>query len=192
MQNFKLIAKDINVKQLYNELMAQPELWNIDTFRTSYPTSPMSKVDDILIRFPDTEKYEDIKGKDTPKIFHDDKTVIWKPVYNKLPSVKSILSEIMYKVSACNLFRVLIVRNKPCTGFEAHRDVGDKYVSMANAARYHLVINGAKGNMVRCGEEAVSMHTGELWWFDAGQEHESMNISNEDRIHMLMDFEFLP
>lgn len=191
-KNFKLLEKNIYVDALYKDVLAQPELWNADTFRTSYPGSPMKNVDDILIRFPNTNKYNDKKGKDTPQIFHDDTTQVWYSAYEKLPSLRPLIASLMFKFNVCNLHRVLLVKNKPGTGFGAHKDIGDTYVSIPNAKRYYLVVNGKEGNMIRCGDESVSMHTGELWWFNANEEHESMNISNEDRIHLMLDFEFFP
>ncbi|MEL6920992.1 MAG: aspartyl/asparaginyl beta-hydroxylase domain-containing protein [Pseudomonadota bacterium] len=40
---------------------------------------------------------------------------------------------------------------------------------------------------MRAGDEEVRMKTGELWWFDNKAEHEAMNDSETDRIHLIFD-----
>jgi aspartyl/asparaginyl beta-hydroxylase (cupin superfamily) len=42
---------------------------------------------------------------------------------------------------------------------------------------------------MRCGDEEIAMHEGELWWFDNKEEHEARNDSDHDRIHLIFDLE---
>lgn len=190
MKNFKLLEINIDTATIVKQIQEQPELWNADTFRTEYITSPMRAVSDILIRFPDTNKGNK-NEYETYKNHHDDTTQIWHPAYYKLPAVKSLILLLMNRLNAYRVHRVLIVKNAPGTGFGRHAD-NNVYATLPNAFRYHLVLQGEQGNMFSCGDESASMHTGELWWFDTRLEHESMNISKKDRIHFIIDLEIFP
>lgn len=190
MKNFQRLATGVNVEPLLNEILRQPELWDKDTFRTAFPNSTMANSNDIIVRFPDVYKYKDQKSAEALKEFYDNTAPIWFPAYEKLPSLKHMLKEFMYAYNAYGIGRVIIAKNAPGKGFAAHSDVEGEYVNNTKGARYHLVLKGLEGNMVRCGDESVSMHTGELWWFNTRLEHEGMNISKDDRIHLLADFLF--
>ena len=53
--------------------------------------------------------------------------------------------------------------------------------------RFHYVVQSSPGVMFRVGEEKVNMQTGEAWWFQNLVEHEVVNNSAEDRIHLVID-----
>lgn len=190
MKNFQRLATDINIAPLLNEILRQPELWNAHTFRTGFPDSTMRDSSDILIRFPKQEVLGDQKSREVLADFYNDTSPIWYPAYEKLPAIKHLLKEFMYKFNAHGLGRVIIAKMEPGKGFHPHADIEGEYVNNSKGARYHLVLQGYEGNMVRCGDETVSMHTGELWWFNTRLEHEGMNTSKDDRIHLLADFYF--
>ena len=67
----------------------------------------------------------------------------------------------------------------------SHIDRGE-YYKIRN--RYHLILStGSEGSYLKAGDESVRMKAGELWWFDNKAPHESLNDSNEDRIHLIFD-----
>ena len=82
------------------------------------------------------------------------------------------------------LGRAKIVRLRPGTRVLPHRDRGEYY---ARRDRYHLILRSA-GSWMRCGDEEVAMHEGELWWFDNKEEHEARNESQRDRIHLIFEY----
>jgi hypothetical protein len=53
--------------------------------------------------------------------------------------------------------------------------------------RFHVCLASAPGANFRCGDEWVHMNPGEIWWFNNRLEHEVINNSGADRIHMVVD-----
>jgi len=53
--------------------------------------------------------------------------------------------------------------------------------------RYHIVLKSSPGTIFRCGDEQVYMAMGEVWWFNNLIEHEVLNNSIDDRIHLVVD-----
>jgi hypothetical protein len=49
------------------------------------------------------------------------------------------------------------------------------------------VVSSAPGVTFRCGDEKVHMETGEVWWFQNALEHEVINNSAHERIHLIID-----
>lgn len=190
MQNFQKLAVGINTMPLLNQILRQPELWDAHTFRTGFPNSTMRDSHDILVRFPDLAYLGDQQSQDALLKFYNDTKPVWYPAYEKLPALKPLLVDFMHKFECYSIGRVIIAKMRPGKGFHPHADVDGAYVNNTKGARFHLVLQGQPGNMVRCGDETVSMHTGELWWFNTRLEHEGMNNSIDDRIHLLADFEF--
>jgi hypothetical protein len=73
-----------------------------------------------------------------------------------------------------------------------HADTEGTYVQEGSIMRYHVVVRGEPGSLFRCGDETVNMRTGEVWAFNALLEHEVMNNSADDRIHLLVDCRIWP
>jgi len=68
-----------------------------------------------------------------------------------------------------------------------HIDAGAFY---RGRARHHLVITSASGCWFRCGDENITMHQGQLWWFDNSIEHACSNLlPNQPRTHLIFDTE---
>lgn len=164
-----------------NALTRQPDLWNQNKFRTSFPNTPHVDVDDILIRFSDPAKCDttsNVIGDDTP---------IWHEAAHKLPQVKPIVLDLMRRVDAYELGRVLITRLPPGGRILPHVDNDGSYVRTADRVRYHVVLQGLPGSLYRTGDETVCMRTGECWLFNPLLEHEVLNNSTDDRVHLLVD-----
>jgi hypothetical protein len=82
------------------------------------------------------------------------------------------------------LGRALYARLLPHSVVYSHIDEGSYY---AARHRYHLVISSQNGSTLRCGDEQVIMHEGELWWFDNKKTHSSENPSDAGRVHLIFD-----
>jgi hypothetical protein len=82
------------------------------------------------------------------------------------------------------LGRVMINKIAPGGVIYPHADTPEhaEYYS-----RFHIVLQSQPGVVFRAGDEQVYMATGEVWWFDNKQEHEVINNSADDRIHMIVD-----
>ena len=181
MKYFHKIAEGIDVMPLLHAVVRQPELFNTNRFRTTFPNTPHVDVDDILIRFSDTDK--------CPTTGHviGDENLIWHPAYEKLPQAKPIILDLMRRVEAYALDRVLISKIRPGGRVLPHADKDGDYVQHKDRARYHIVLQGLPGSLYTTGDETVCMRTGEAWWFNAWEVHHVQNNSADDRIHLLVD-----
>jgi hypothetical protein len=90
----------------------------------------------------------------------------------------------MYFVEGERLGRVMINKLRPGG---AHLPAPDTPVHADYWRRYHIVLHSKPGVVFRCGDEQVYMGTGETWWFNNKLEHEVINNSDDDRIHMIVD-----
>lgn len=188
MRNFLRLAQGIDTMPILHALQMNSELWNQHTFRTKFKNTPHVDVDDIWLRFSSQEKVADPEKLD--RVIYDDAPV-WYPAASRLP-VKTLVLDVMRRVEAFDLGRLLITRIKPGGRILPHADVDGSYVNAGNIARYHVVLQGLPGNLFRCGDETISMLTGEVYWFNAHVQHECMNNSADDRIHLLVDVRLWP
>ncbi len=188
MQYFQKIREGLDVKPILNAIMRQPDLWNQFDIRTRLwndydpedlkvaPRSPHSSASDILVRFNDI-------NQDLTAIAND-KECINFPAFYRLPQLRSLVFDLMRIVEGEQLGRILITKLRPGAVIAPHTDMGapaDFY------QRYHIVLSSSAGCLFRAMDETVQMKTGELWWFDNTVEHEVINNSAEDRIHLIID-----
>lgn len=181
MRNFYKLADGVDVQPVLHQLVRNPDLWNADRFRTTFPGTPHSDCDDILIRFSDT------KVCDTTTHVIGDNSPVWLPASEILTSVKPIILNLMRAVEAWELGRVIISRLKPGGTILAHADKDGDYVQTTDRARYHVALQGLPGSLYHCGNETVNMATGSVWWFNAYEIHSVENMSADDRIHLMVD-----
>lgn len=197
MRNFHRIAENVNVMPLLHQVVRHKELWNQNTFRTTFPNTPHVDVDDIWLRFSDP-----VKCSTTTKVIGDD-SPIWYPAARVLTESRDIILNLMRATNAYELGRVLISRVRPGGVILPHRDSEGEYVLTPDIARYHVILQGLPGSLYTCGEpdsegnasldvETVQMLTGEVWWFDAHKLHHIQNNSADDRIHLLVDVRTWP
>lgn len=180
------IGEGIDTLPLLFSLQRQPALWNQKRSRTTFEGTPHGAVDDIWLRFSD-----DGKTADTQKIVADG-DCIWHPAIHALPQARIILLDVMRRLEAYALDRVVITRLAPGKTILPHTDNEGSYVNDPDRQRHHVVVQGLPGSLYRTGNETVCMRTGEVWWFDARTEHEVVNNSADDRIHMLVDLRVMP
>lgn len=166
----------IDVLPLCHAIERQPELWNQNDMRSTYPGSPHNEVDDIWLRF-------DENPTDLKSVMDGHESVNY-PALLALPQARPLIFGLMARVEGERLGRTMITRLKPGARIGAHVDSGDH---AAYYDRYHVVLQGCAGSMFECGGETVNMRTGELWWFDNGVEHAVANNSADDRIHLIVD-----
>lgn len=184
MRNFQRLIQGYDVGAMMHELARHPELWNQHQFRTTYAGTPHQDVDDIWVRFSPLEHCADpeavgevINGTDA----------VWYEAKKALPSLMPTVLTFMAVVRAYSLLRLLITRIRPGGRILPHADVDGAYVNLPDIARYHIILQGKPGSKFRCGSEVVEMLTGEIWWFNAALEHEVLNDSDDDRIHLIAD-----
>lgn len=184
MRHFQMIAGGVDIGPLSHSVQKQPDLWNAQRFRTEFPGTPHKDVDDIWLRFSAEEATRD--PSDTSRVIGDG-NVIFHPAWDHLPEAAPVILDLMRRVKAYQLDRVLITRVKPGGVILPHADDEGGYVNEADRARYHVVLQGGDGSLFHCENETVVMRTGEVWWFNALGLHAVENKSTDDRIHMLVD-----
>lgn len=183
MRNFQRIAIGVDVMPLTHAIQQDAELWNLDTLRTTFENTPHAEVDDIWLRFTRVD------GREISAI-GDDLEAVNCDAWQWLPQARPIILDLMRRVEAVRLGRVLVTRLTPGKRILPHADVLGEYSRYYQ--RYHVVLQGLPGSLFRAGDETVCMQTGEVWWFNAHAEHEVQNNSADDRVHMLVDVRIDP
>lgn len=162
----------------------RPELWQEDTYLRTFPQGPFEDMESIMLRFPDRAVIEDDAEREEYLRTHDQHENIDQPAYKLLHEARSIVQNLMAGVSGERLGRVMINKIRPGGKIFPHADTpshADYYT------RFHVVLQSSPGVEFRCGEEKVYMETGSVWYFNNRLEHEVINNSAEDRIHMIVD-----
>jgi hypothetical protein len=182
MNNFKLITEvSPNVLEAIRmELYNVEGSWGKLPFRTSFEGSPHREVEDILIRGPklDTDDMWDLYNR-IPCINYLNE--------DALPIVQSTMMDIFHLLNGTALGRVVLTRLPPSGHIYEHIDEGE---AADWYDRFHLVISSAEiGNFFYSGDERQEMRTGQLWWVNNHIEHSVHNMSDEDRIHMILDIQ---
>ena len=176
MRNFLRIAENVDVLPLLHAVTLQPGLWDAHRLRTSFENSPHREASDILLRF------NDLTG-DRASFFTETETVNL-PALLLLPQARPLIFDLMRQVEGERLGRVVLTKLPPGGRIYPHPDEGAyaEYYS-----RYHVMLQNGKGSVFHCGDEALFMPPGSIWWFNSRAEHSVVNQGNEDRITMIVD-----
>lgn len=175
MRNFYRLAENMDIVPLVMALKANPDLWNENTLRTEHPGTAHSEVSDIWLRFNEVSDESTVM---------DDRECINYPAIFQLPEAQHFIFWLMARVKGERVGRCLITELAPGRCITPHVDMG---APAEYYERYHVVLSGHKGSVFRAGDEQVTMLTGDVWWFDNQQEHEVINNSAEDRVHLIID-----
>jgi hypothetical protein len=173
MKNFQFITTFDHVALLH-QIQRNQDLWNENRIRTSHEGSAHKDASDILIRFNEC---------DWQKV-PDDLESFWYPSIYELTAARPIIFGLMARVEGERLGRVIVTKVPPGKRILPHEDGG---YSPNYYQRYHCVLQGLPGSIFRCGDEQVTMRTGEIWWLQNLIEHEVINNSVDDRIHLIVD-----
>jgi len=175
--NFQAIAT-IDPVPLMHQIIRNPQLWKADTYLRDYPQGPFGDTETIFLRFPPASVSELEQGQ------KDQHECVWMDGWLHLPAARQIVFNLMAMVQGERLGRVMINKLRsggkiyPHADTPAHAEYWD---------RYHVVLQSGPGCNFRCGEEIVTMPTGQVWWFQNALEHEVINNSAAPRIHMIVD-----
>lgn len=184
MRNFCLIAVNLDVVPIMHNLFRCDDLWDKHPFRTTFAGTPHQNVSDILIRYSLPGAVRDEVAEDASPSWYSDAC--------RLPTIKPVILDLMRRVEAYELGRVLVTRIPPGGRILRHADDDGRYVQQHGIMRYHVVLQGNPGSLFICGDEQVCMRTGEVWSFRPHLEHEVVNNSNADRVHLIADMTVWP
>lgn len=193
MKNFYRLMGGVDVGPLAAKLARNPEWWGLDTYLRSFPQGPFGDTESIICRFPPRPVPKTEEEKQEYLRTTDEHECVNQPIYGELPEARQIVMALMTYVGGTRLGRVMINKLKPGGRVYKHADT----VSHADYwSRHHVVIQSAPGVVFSAGDESVYMGTGEIWYFNNGKsttdgsdrpEHEVLNNSSVDRIHMVVD-----
>lgn len=184
MRNFMLIASGVDVLPLNLAIKRMPGLWKEDTYLRDYPQGPFGEIESIMLRFPVKTVVETEAEMQDAMSRYDQHENIDYPAYKTLPEARPLIMQLMARVGGERLGRCIINKIAPGGRIFPHADtpVHAEYYS-----RFHIVLQSAPGVVFRAGDEQAYMGVGEVWWFDNKQEHEVINNSAVDRIHLVVD-----
>lgn len=184
MQNFQRIGSGVDTVPLLLAIKRRPDLWKEDTYLRDYPQGPFANIESIMLRFPTKSVHEtEVELAKHMTTFDQHENVDY-PAYAVLPEARPLIMNLMHYVGGERLGRVMINKIAPGGVIFPHIDTKEHtdYYS-----RFHIVLQSQPGVIFRAGEEQTYMGMGEVWWFDNSQEHEVINNSADDRIHMIVD-----
>lgn len=184
MRNFQMIGQGLDVVPLLHQIRRQPELWREDTYLRDYPQGPFGQVESVILRFPDRSVHATEAALAAHMEHFDQHENYDQPPYKRLTEARPIITNLMHYVGGERLGRVMINKIAPGGKVFPHADTP---VHANYWDRYHVVLESHPGVDFRCEDEHVYMPTGTIWWFQNANEHEVINNSAGDRVHMIVD-----
>lgn len=184
MKNFVRMAQGIDVLPLLLAIRRRPDLWREDTYLRDYPQGPFKDIESIMLRFPVKSVHETEEELQKHLSTYDQHENIDYPAYKLLTEARPIIMNLMHYVGGERLGRAMINKIAPGGVIYPHADTPAhaEYYS-----RFHVVLDSSPGVIFRCDDEQVYMAPGEVWWFNNALEHEVINNSGQDRIHLIVD-----
>lgn len=165
-----------DVDELVGSLAANDGLWNQHAPRREQYAH--SRISDIWVRYNDWANYHgDLAA------FNGPHRSVWYPAFRALPSLKPVLSSVLRMAGGGRLGGVLITKVPPGARVEPHIDGG------WHAGYYDKYALQLKGNAEQafCFEGySLSAEPGELYTFDNSKLHWVYNMSDEDRMTLIV------
>ena len=177
--HFHRIADDIDVAPLLDQIGRAPDLWGVNQARIKPAHSPHRAVSDIWVRFR-TE--EDLAR---PEAYLEPHFARWWPAAERLPAVKNLCYDLMWKVGAVYLGGVLITKLPAGEDILPHHDRGAWHSEWLNCKVY-VPLQSDPGCINACEDEAIEMEPGTAWSFDNLRVHSVSNRSARDRINVIV------
>ncbi len=178
MKYFQQIGANMDFFPLLHAIQIKPELWDKNTLRTKHPGTAHSQVSDIWLWFNEMPK----EGEESTVI--DDKEVVAYPAWYALPQAHAIIFDLMRRVGAKRLGRVIITKLPAGKAITPHVDGG---APATYYQRYQIALQSHEGAVFNIGDESANFLTGDTWWINNEVEHSVENHSHEDRIVMIID-----
>lgn len=176
--SLRLMPFTIDVRRLVSELECHPELWNDFDLRTNHPKSPHREMDDIFVRYNDRANFIGDRAK-----FNDQHDAVWWPAIDKLPSVYSIVWDLMREVEGERLGMVLITRQPPRATCYPHVDNG---WHARHYDKYAVQLQSAGGQSFHVEDESLETRPGDCFWFDNSRPHWVLNPTDHGRMTMIV------
>lgn len=158
------------------EIESNTDIWNVFTLRQNIPNSPHKQTKCIPLRGPELKPRinleEVIENYDTN-------------LSDSFPFIVNSVNTLFNHFPECELGRVMLVSLDPGGHIDRHSDSG-KYAEYYR--RIHIPIKSLEGNIFISEDESIHMEPGGVYMFNHLIDHEVFNNSNEERIHLIIDF----
>lgn len=174
MKHFQRLASNVDCLPILHQLQRQPELWDENKLRTTYPNSPHREASDILVFF------NVLNGIDVA----NDKEVIPYNAWHRVPALRPLVMALMAQTGAVRLGRVIITRLEPGRQIYEHKDQG---APAEYFERYQVALLSLPGVQFNIADESVGFKSGEIWHINNKETHSVINNSADDRIAMIVD-----
>ena len=187
MKNFMHIASDVPTQPLLlalHRLEKSHGVWKADTYLRDYPQGPFGHTESVILRFPPRSVHETEDALRQHESGFDQHENVDQPVFKLLPEARPLIFNLMAAVQGERLGRCIINKLAPGGVIYPHADTP---THAEYWDRFHIVLASAPGANFRAGDEWVHMSPGEVWWFNNRIEHEVINNSADDRIHLVVD-----
>jgi hypothetical protein len=174
MDNYRFLSK-IDVTDLKNKIKELPnEIWDEHTLRqTLFESHKHTQTLEIMW---------DIDSLQTNKIGKIHSNYYELDMESFLDKIKPIYETTYGKGY---FLRVLLVKLKSNTSIATHVDNGE---SLVNCKRTHIPIITNDLVIFTIGGETKQLKEGEIWEINNTNEHSVDNNSNENRIHLILDY----
>ncbi|MFA5875259.1 MAG: aspartyl/asparaginyl beta-hydroxylase domain-containing protein [Candidatus Margulisiibacteriota bacterium] len=190
MKNFRLIQKGLNLAHIYNEVMANENLF-VEIPRTIKPWQPGYQHMGLqMINMRVNNVPSDVMDNpESYKRFSDDLFCHDLEAYKLFPETRKLIYALLESVGGSHIGRLAAVRLMPGESIYGHYDTG---LSAEYFSRYHIIIEGTNDNWAHCGEkdgieEWLEMKTGEIWSFNHKLWHGFDNRSDKPRMYINVD-----
>ena len=175
MKHFKLHRKSVDIEPILSEIRAHPTAWTEQTGRQS-GIDVQGETNSIPLRGLRRSKIMGRRRRDV----HETR---YTSLAGRFPRTMALIEGFAEELSG-ELGRAKLARLPSGGRVLPHVDRGEYY---ACRDRYHLVVDSLGGSVLQAGDEEVSMHPTELWWFDNKAIHSARNESPHPRTHLVFD-----
>lgn len=166
-----------DVGPLVAELAASPDLWNQHTPRTEYGVH--AQADDIWVRYNDWANWQGSLA-----LLNREHVSVWYPAYHRLPSLPGVIEAARRHAGMGALGGIFITRLGPGRRILPHVDGG--WHAETYTLKVALQLRG-NADQAFCFEgHQLSAEPGELYYFDNSKLHWVYNMSDEDRMTLII------
>lgn len=176
MYMLKLKGLTVPHEEIRQEIAGSP-LWGQIKLRTTHEGTPHGQVTDLLLRFN--------RMQQTREQALDDCETYPLKGWTDFFLCRQVALDLMRHVEGTRLGRVMLTHLPPGGRITPHVDAG---TPATYYHRYHCVIACGPGpNKFRTEADWVDMRPGEVWWVNNAREHEVVNESGSERVHLIVD-----
>jgi hypothetical protein len=177
---FEKLDIKVDPLPLQKALKRKDYLFGQYPFRAESESSPHREMQDIWIRYRDVTPYLKTRDFSTFADEHDSK---WYAAYYELPEVNPVIFEVMAAVQGERLGGVLITKLPPHGQIYPHTDSG---WHAAYYEKYYVPIENYKGAIFGFDTGNIEPELGEVYRFDNSYRHWVENVTDHDRIAMII------